>query len=99
MYHNIILLAVLAQLVPYIYTSLAEVLLMIKQSDHFDIRKCWRATLLAIVAFAYAFWIIFGAGEKIIAYGMLLFLTGIPFYIWLQAKRTKLDQVQPQSLL
>lgn len=87
LFTNIILLATLAQLVPYIYTSLAEVLLLVRGSERFDVRKCWRATVLAAGAFVYAFWAIFGAGEKIVAYGMLLFLTGIPFYIWLQARR------------
>lgn len=87
LYEHIILLATLAQLVPYAYTSLAEILSLAKKTGDFQFRRFWRSTVLAAIGFIYCFWAIYGAGETVIAYGTLLFLSGIPFYILLQARK------------
>lgn len=97
LFTQIILLATLAQLIPYVFTSLAELLLLVQRSDDFSFSKFWRATVLAIGAFVYGFWVIYGAGEKTIAYGMLLTLTGIPIYIWLKAKARELPELVSQA--
>lgn len=86
---QIILLATLASLVPYIFTSVAELLLYLQQPERFHASRFRLTAMLAIVAFLYAFWAISGAGDKTIAWGMLLFLSGIPLYIWLEAKKNK----------
>lgn len=86
---QVILLATLASLVPYIFTSAAELLLYIQQPERFHAGRFRLTAILAIIAFIYAFWAISGAGDKTIAWGMLLFLSGIPLYIWLEAKKTK----------
>lgn len=98
MFTHIILLATLASLVPYVYTSLAEVLLLVKKSGHFDFSKFWRSAVLAVIAFVYGFWAIIGAGDKTIAYGTILFLSGIPFYIWLKAHAPEKKALEPEIL-
>ena len=46
---------------------------------------------IAILAFAYSFWMIYGAGQEYIAQGFLLLMAGIPVYVyikWRNAMRT-----------
>ena len=85
-FEQIILLATLASLVPYIFTSMAELMFLLRGSKQFNPKRFRTTLILAIIAFVYAFWAIWGAGEKTIAWGMLLFLSGIPLYIWMKGK-------------
>jgi APA family basic amino acid/polyamine antiporter len=46
------------------------------------------------LAFAYSFWMIYGAGEEYIAQGFLLLMAGIPVYVfmrWRQSKASPFD--------
>jgi hypothetical protein len=40
--------------------------------------------VIALLAFGYSSWAIWGAGEKTIAWGFMLLLGGIPVFIWLK---------------
>ncbi len=80
----IILLATFGALVPYIFTSMAELLLLIRSPQHFDRKVFYKAGLIALVAFLYSFWAIIGAGQEIVYYGILLYFTGIPIYFWVR---------------
>lgn len=80
------LLATLASLIPYIYTSVAELMLFIRERDKFNSKKMLGSSVLAMVAFAYTYWLIYGAGLEIVFYGVLLLLSSIPVYLLLQLK-------------
>jgi APA family basic amino acid/polyamine antiporter len=80
----IILLATLASLIPYLYTSVAEVLIYVNNRQQFQSKRFFSSVALAAVGFAYAFWAIAGAGYQIVFYGLLLMLSAIPFYIWVK---------------
>jgi APA family basic amino acid/polyamine antiporter len=97
LYTRIITLAVLATLIPYIFTSVAEVLLYFQRPELFNGRRFVTMLMLASLAFVYTFWAIFGSGEQIIAYGMLLFLSGIPLYILLKS-RNQDSPLKPSDL-
>lgn len=81
-----ILLAVLASLVPYIYTAVAEVVLLINNPGKFEGHRFKTALILSIVAFIYAFWAILGAGQEIVYYGFLLFISSLLVYVWVRAR-------------
>jgi basic amino acid/polyamine antiporter, APA family len=87
LYTRIITLAVLATLIPYIFTSVAEVLLYFQRPELFNGRRFGTMLMLASLAFLYTFWAVFGSGEQIIAYGMLLFLSGVPLYVLLKSRK------------
>ena len=89
LFTKVILLATLASLVPYIYTSVAEILLLMRSDERFNKQRLRKAGLLAALAFIYTFWAIIGSGIQTIAYGMLLFISGIPAYIWLEGRKLK----------
>jgi basic amino acid/polyamine antiporter, APA family len=80
------LLATLASLIPYIYTSVAELMIYIKEKEKFDRKRLASSAVLAMLAFAYTYWLIYGAGLQIVFYGVLLLLSSIPVYLLLQIK-------------
>lgn len=80
------LLATLASLIPYIYTSVAELMLYIREREKFNRKKMVGSSVLAMIAFAYTYWLIYGAGLEIVFYGVLLLLSSIPVYLLLQLK-------------
>ncbi|MBN1684391.1 MAG: amino acid permease [Gammaproteobacteria bacterium] len=80
----IILIATLASLIPYLYTSMAQVILLKKNKIKEHIKAY---TIIAILACIYALWAIFGSGKDIIYYGSILIFTSIPLYAWLYWKK------------
>lgn len=80
----IILVATLASLIPYLYTSMAEIILLKKAAFQEHLKK---HIVVAILACIYSLWAIFGSGQEIIYYGSILIFTSIPLYAWLYWKK------------
>jgi len=87
LFTHIILLATLASLIPYLFCAIAELLLLVKNPEKFEAKRLKSVAVLATLGFVYAFWAIIGSGQATLSYGMLLFLSGIPLYVWLQYKK------------
>lgn len=77
-----ITLATLASLIPYIYTALASVMLAIKNNEHFSFWRMTKMMILPMLAFAYSFWAVCGAGQEVVFYGVLLLLSSVPVYVF-----------------
>ena len=75
----IILLATLNTLVPYLFCSLAELMLR---------RKLSYASVVSLLAFAFSLWAIAGAGQEIVYWGFLLLMLGVPVYVWIHRARS-----------
>lgn len=84
----ITLLATLASLVPYYFTAMAELKLLVQLRKEFNPRRFAITATIAIIASLYAFWAIYGAGQETVYYGMLLFFSSIPVYIWMKWKES-----------
>lgn len=84
----ITLLATLAGLIPYFFTTMAELMIFIKDRKSFKHEKLWPSVIIAIIAGIYSFWMIIGSGQEIVFYGSLLFFSSIPVYIWMKHKDT-----------
>ncbi len=78
-----ILIATLANLIPYLYTPVAEILTLKGASGKFETK----AALVAILALLYSFWAIIGAGTQVLSYGALLLLISIPLYLFVTGKK------------
>ncbi len=78
----IILLSTLSVLLPYAFSTMAEWMLIVKAGGHKLSNNDKRAIFLSGLAFAYTLWVINGAGQEVVYWGFLLFLTGIPFYVY-----------------
>ncbi|HZP13434.1 MAG TPA: amino acid permease [Nevskiaceae bacterium] len=74
------LLATLANLVPYLFSAMAALILLRK--GPIPLTR-GRATVL-LAASAYALWTIYGAGQEVVFWGFLLLLSGLPVFVWLR---------------
>ncbi len=85
----IILLSTLSILLPYTFSAMAELAILLERRKQYSSYHLRRSIVLAILAFIYAIWVITGAGRDIVFYGFILFLIGIPFFVyfkWLNIK-------------
>ncbi len=83
-FRQLLLLAVLTTLVPYLFSVAAYPIIRAKEKR----TTGWTAAvILAVVAFIYTLWEIAGSGEDAVYYGFVLMMMGIPFYVWLAYKK------------
>jgi APA family basic amino acid/polyamine antiporter len=80
----IILLATLSQLIPYLFTAMAELVIFIRERERFKASRIFSSVVIAIVASIYAFWTIGGSGQETVYYGTLLWFSSLPVYVWMQ---------------
>jgi basic amino acid/polyamine antiporter, APA family len=81
---KIIILATITTLVPYAFAAAAQLMLMFQEPERFSGRRLAFDAAVAVLAFGYAFWMVYGAGQEYIAQGFLLLLAGIPVYVFLK---------------
>jgi len=80
-FQTIISIAVIASLVAYFYTAVAEIILLKKQAH--PVRPSHKIhIIIASAAAIYAFWAIAGSSKIIVFYELLLLLSSIPLYSW-----------------
>jgi APA family basic amino acid/polyamine antiporter len=85
----IILLATLSSLIPYLFTTMAELIIFFRDRERFNGKRFIGSCIIAIFAGIYAFWTIAGSGEDTVFYGTLLFFTSVPIYVWMKfSKKT-----------
>ncbi|HUP92900.1 MAG TPA: amino acid permease [Solimonas sp.] len=80
------LLATLANLVPYLFCTMAALLLM-RRDGPVPLTR-WREGVL-LAAGAYSLWAIYGAGQEIVFWGFLMLMSGLPVYVWLLRRRAQ----------
>jgi APA family basic amino acid/polyamine antiporter len=93
---QVLLLATLTTLIPYAFSAAAEIQMFFTERELFSGTRFARHTAIALVAFGYACWAIWGAGEEIIAKGVMLLLAGIPVYLFMQWRKSR---TQPSELV
>lgn len=76
----IILLATLHTLIPYVFCSLSEVMLYVRDRARFDRGRFASALCLGTAGFGYSLLAIYGAGQEIVYWGFLLLMLGVPVY-------------------
>jgi basic amino acid/polyamine antiporter, APA family len=86
---KIIILATITTLVPYAFAAGAQLMLMFREPERFSGRRLAVDATVAILAFLYSFWMIYGAGQEYIAQGFLLLMAGIPVYVYLKWRQSK----------
>jgi APA family basic amino acid/polyamine antiporter len=89
LFNKVILLATLTTLVPYAFSAAAEVHMLFHDRRLFSGVRLARSAIIASLAFAYSFWMIYGAGEETIAKGFLLLTAGIPVYLWMRWRQQR----------
>jgi APA family basic amino acid/polyamine antiporter len=79
-----LLLATMTTLVPYVFTTIAALVLYATDRTHFKERPGTGAVLIALLAFLYSMWTLYGAGAEVVLWGTLLMLAGLPIYAWMR---------------
>ncbi len=74
----VILLATLATLIPYLFSSLAELKYLYQSRN---IKKLIGAFIISILALVYSAWAVFGLGAETILWGIVFLSSGIPIYL------------------
>jgi len=99
LFTDVIIIATLAALVPYVFSAAAEVYLFFADRPSFTGVNFARSTVIAFLALAYSCWAIWGAGFKPVTEGFMLMLAGIPVYLWVkwQPYRRKAEAASPES--
>jgi len=87
----IILLATLANIIPYFYASMAEIVILLRHKEKYPHEKITKHIVIAILAFIFMSWAIIGSGKTIIFYGALLIFSSAPIYVWMKWKQAKLE--------
>jgi basic amino acid/polyamine antiporter, APA family len=77
----LILLATMTVLLPYLFTSVAYVII---RGGNTKAAKTGQAAawILAMLGFIFSLWAIGGSGQDTVYYGFLLLLAGVPIYAW-----------------
>ena len=84
-FNFIILLATLANLVPYAFSALVPLLYRATDdSGPTPSRFSFRSAVVPVLAFLYSVWATYGSGPETVLYGFVLLLLGIPVYVWLK---------------
>ena len=82
----VILLATLATLVPYLFSTLAQLKFIYLVGNN---KKLIKLLIITILAFLYSVWAVIGLGIYTIIWGVIFIATGIPIYVWMRLRRAK----------
>ena len=74
----IVLLSTLSLLLPYAFSAIAELVLLVKQRGQVDRHKLALNLVLGLLAYLFAMWMISGVGQEATYWGLILFLGGRP---------------------
>lgn len=83
MFSFIIMLSTLSCLLPYLFSSLVEVTLYLRNKKNYNKRRLVSAIIVAVPAFLYSIWAIVGLEYEIILWGMILLSAGTPVYVYI----------------
>jgi len=75
-------IAVIASLIAYFYTAIADLVVLKRQSNLGHKHSYKTHAIIAIIAAIYIFWAIAGTTKDIVFYELLLLLSSIPLYAW-----------------
>lgn len=80
----IISLATLSSLIPYLFVTMARLMLFTQGKSDITKGQVIRSIIVTLLAFIYIFWAIAGSGEDILYYGSLLLFSSVPAYVVVQ---------------
>ena len=96
-FNFIILLATLHTLIPYVLSSMSQLMIFVNERTRLDGEKLLGPTIVASLAFLYSMWAVAGAGQETVYYGFLLLLAGVPVYVWIVWRRgDNLGKTEPE---
>jgi basic amino acid/polyamine antiporter, APA family len=92
-FNFMLLLATLAFLPAYAFSAAADIVLLKNRSSQFNIFSFLKNSFFALLAFGYSIYAIYGTGAKVVMYGFILMLAGIPVYLFMMLQNNKKDRL------
>jgi amino acid transporter len=92
-FNFMLLLATLAFLPAYAFSAAADIVLLKNHSSDFNLFSFLKNSFFALLAFGYSIYAIYGTGAKVVMYGFILMLAGIPVYLYMMLQNNKKDKV------
>ena len=86
---ELILIGTFLVLVSYLFSSMAEVLIILKRKEEGWEKQITRAFILSLPAFVFSVVAVYGAGMKVVFYGFIILIVGTPIYIWSKIKQSQ----------
>lgn len=86
-YNFIVVLATLSYLPIYAFSTIAEIILMVKEDKKPTFKKHLGLIIRCLLGFAFATWAIYASGAEIVMYGFILILLGVPVYGYMSIKK------------
>lgn len=84
MFTFIIKLSTLSCLLPYLFSSLSEIMLYLRKKKEYNPKRLLAASLVSIPAFLYSLWAVTGLGRDTLLWGGILLAAGIPIFAYLR---------------
>jgi len=82
----LILLATLATLVPYIFSTMTALMLALRERGDDNAGPIVGRIVVTVLAFAFSVWAIAGAGQSTVYWGFLLLVLGLPVYVAMRVR-------------
>jgi APA family basic amino acid/polyamine antiporter len=95
MFTFIIKLSTLSCLLPYLFSSLSEIMLYLRKKKAFHKLRFMTAVLISIPAFLYSAWAVSGLGGETLLWGSVLLAAGLPIFVFLKLKDRRKSQASP----
>ena len=92
-FNFMLLLATLAFLPAYAFSAAADIILLKNRPSEFNLFSFLKNSFFALLAFGYSIYAIYGTGAKVVMYGFILMLVGIPVYLYMMLQNNKKDKV------
>lgn len=92
-FNFMLLLATLAFLPAYAFSAAADIVLLKNHSSDFNFFSFLKNSFFALLAFVYSLYAIYGTGARVVMYGFILMLAGIPVYLYMMLQNNKKDKV------
>jgi amino acid transporter len=92
-FNFMLLLATLAFLPAYAFSAAADIVLLKNHSSEFNLFSFLKNSFFALLAFGYSIYAIYGTGARVVMYGFILMLAGIPVYLYMMLQNNKKDKV------
>ncbi|MGG5460086.1 APC family permease [Clostridium sp. B9] len=86
-YNFIVVLATLSYLPIYAISTIAEIILMVKDDKKPSLKAHLGLIIRCLIGFAFAVWAIYASGAEIVMYGFILILLGVPVYGYMSIKK------------
>lgn len=91
-FNFMLLLATLSFLPAYAFSAAADIVLMKNRSPQFNFFSFMKNSFFALLAFTYSIYAIYGTGAKVVMYGFILMLAGIPVYLYMMLQNNGKDK-------